>query len=43
VGTLGGVGAIYYLFALRGRPVTVLAEHRAGTAPAGIRAVGEEA
>src|SRR5690349_7357658 len=31
VGILGGVGAIYYLFALRGRPVTVLAEHRAGT------------
>jgi len=40
VGLLGGVGAIYYLFALRGRPVTVVAEHRASPAPA---AVGEEA
>jgi hypothetical protein len=43
VGILGGVGAVYYLFALHGRAVTVLAEHRAGNAPAGIRAVGEEA
>jgi len=43
VGILGGVGAVYYLVALRGHPATVLAEHRAGTAPAGIRAVGEEA
>jgi urea carboxylase system permease len=43
VGILAGTGAIYYLFALRGRPVAVLAEHRAGTAPAGIRTVGEEA
>jgi len=34
---------VYYLVALRGHPATVLAEHRAGTAPAGIRAVGEEA
>jgi urea carboxylase system permease len=41
VGILGGAGAVYYLFALRGRKVTVLAEHRA--APAPIRAVGEEA
>jgi len=29
VGLLGGVGALYYLIALRGRPTTVLAEHRA--------------
>ena len=43
VGILGGVGASCYPFALRGRSVTVLAEHRAGTAPAGIRAVGEGA
>jgi hypothetical protein len=42
VGILGGVGAAYYLFALRGRQVTVLAEHRA-TVPAPLRAVGEEA
>jgi hypothetical protein len=40
---LGAVGAAYYFFALRGRLVTVLAEHRAGPAPAPIRAVGEEA
>jgi len=43
VGILGGVGAVYYLVALRGRPATVLAEHRASAAPAGVRAVGEEA
>jgi urea carboxylase system permease len=43
VGILGGLGAAYYLFALRGRKTTVLAEHRAGLAPAPIRAVGEEA
>jgi urea carboxylase system permease len=42
VGILGGVGAAYYLFALRGRGVTVLAEHRA-TAPAGVGVLGEEA
>jgi urea carboxylase system permease len=42
VGLLGGMGVIYYLFALRGRKVTVLAEHRAA-APAGIGVVGEEA
>jgi hypothetical protein len=29
VGLLGGVGALYYLLVLRGRPTTVLAEHRA--------------
>jgi urea carboxylase system permease len=40
VGILGGVGVVYYLFALRGRATTVLAEHRATAAPA---AVGEEA
>jgi len=43
VGILGGVGAGYYLVALRGRPATVLAEHRASAAPAGVRAVGEGA
>src|SRR5579859_2786140 len=40
VGILGGVGVVYYLLALRGRSVTVLAEHRAAPAPA---AVAEEA
>src|SRR6266487_4595062 len=34
VGLLGGVGALYYLLVLRGRPTTVLAEHRAGGATA---------
>jgi hypothetical protein len=29
-GLLGGVGIIYYLARLRGRPTTVLAEHQAG-------------
>jgi hypothetical protein len=43
VGILGGVGAACYLVVLRGRPVMVLAEHRAAPAPAGIRALGEEA
>src|SRR5438876_526667 len=43
VGLLGGVGALYYLVALRGRPASVLAEHRAGAAPAGVAAGGEEA
>ena len=43
VGLLGGVGIVYYLVALRGRPATVLAEHRAGPADATIGAVGEEA
>jgi len=42
VGLLGGVGAIYYLVALRGRPASVLAEHRAGGEPAGVAAAGEE-
>ena len=42
VGILGGVGAVYYLFVLRGRGVTVLAEHRA-TAQAGVGVLGEEA
>jgi hypothetical protein len=37
------VGAVYYLVALRGRPASVLAEHRAGAAPAGVTAGGEEA
>src|SRR5215468_4527075 len=43
VGLLGGVGAVYYLVALRGRPASVLAEHRAGAAPAGVTPGGEEA
>lgn len=42
VGLLGGVGAAYYLVALRGRPAAALAEHRAGGEPAGVTA-GEEA
>ena len=42
VGILGGVGVVYYLLALRGRPAAVLAEHRAGAAPAEV-AAGEEA
>jgi urea carboxylase system permease len=43
VGILGGVGAVYYLFVHRGRPATVLAEHRAGPAPAAADAVGKQA
>jgi urea carboxylase system permease len=43
VGILGGVGVVYYFFTLHGRPVTVLAEHRAGPAVAPVGAVGEEA
>ncbi len=41
-GVLGGLGAVYYLFALRGRPAAVLAEHRAGPAPSAVGA-GEPA
>jgi amino acid transporter len=41
VGILAGVGIVYYLVALRGRPAAVLAEHRAQAATIG--AVGEEA
>ena len=43
VGILGGAGAVYYLLVHRGRPVTVLAEHRADVAPSGVGAAGEEA
>jgi urea carboxylase system permease len=44
VGLLGGIGAVYYLLALRGRPTMVLAEHRSGLAPAaGIGAAGDKA
>ena len=43
VGLLGGVGALYYLFALRGRSATVLAEHRAGPAPSAVGTAGEPA
>jgi hypothetical protein len=32
VGLLGGVGGVYYLLVHRGRPATVLEEHRSGTA-----------
>jgi urea carboxylase system permease len=42
VGILAGVGIVYYLVALRGRPATVLAEHRAGSAATTIGTVGEE-
>ena len=42
VGFLGGVGIVYYLVSLRGRPATVLAEHRAGPADATIGLAGEE-
>jgi amino acid transporter len=41
VGLLGGVGAAYYFFVHRGRPATVLAEHRAAPAPAGLGTAGE--
>jgi len=41
VGVLGGVGAVYYLFALRGRPATVLAEHRAGPVRSAVGAAGD--
>jgi urea carboxylase system permease len=38
-GLLGGVGIVYYLFVHRGRPASVLAEHRAGPA---VVAVADE-
>jgi amino acid transporter len=40
VGLLGGVGAVYYLAVHRGRPATVLAEHRAAS-PSAVGAPGE--
>jgi urea carboxylase system permease len=40
VGLLGGVGAAYYVVVHRGRPATVLPEHRSGLAPAGIGGSG---
>jgi len=43
VGLLGGVGAVYYLFALRGRPVSVVAEHRAAPLATPVGTIGEEA
>jgi urea carboxylase system permease len=43
VGLLGGVGAVYYLIVHRGRPAAVLAEHRAGTAPAAVGIIGDQA
>jgi amino acid transporter len=36
VGLLGGVGVVYYLAVLRGRPAKVLAEHQAGPAPVAV-------
>src|SRR5215470_13251979 len=42
IGLIGGVGVVYYLAKLRGRQVTVLAEHRAGPAAATIGMAGEE-
>jgi len=41
VGLLGGVGALYYLIALRGRPTTVLAEHRAAGTITGSGVAGQ--
>jgi urea carboxylase system permease len=41
VGILGGLGAIYYLAVQRGKQTTVLAEHRAGLAPAAVSAADE--
>src|SRR6201987_242466 len=41
-GVLGGVGIIYYLARLRGRPATVLAEPRAEAIPPGPGAVADE-
>jgi urea carboxylase system permease len=41
VGLLGGIGAVYYLLVHRGRPTTVLAEHRAGSAE--TAAAGQQA
>jgi hypothetical protein len=42
VGRLGGVGAVYYLLAHRGRPATVLAEHGPGAAAAGYGVAGHQ-
>ena len=41
-GVLGGVGIIYYLVRLRGRPAAVLAEHRAEAILPGAGAVADE-
>ena len=41
VGLLGGVGTVYYLLVHRGRPATVLEEHRSGTTE--IAAAGQQA
>jgi urea carboxylase system permease len=43
VGLLAGVGAVYYLFVHRGRPTTVLAEHRAGSATTDASVTGRQA
>jgi urea carboxylase system permease len=40
VGLLGGIGAVYYLLAHRGRPTTVLAEHRADADADAAAAIG---
>jgi hypothetical protein len=42
-GVLGGVGVIYYLVVHRGRPATVLAEHRAGPTAAAVGVADEPA
>jgi hypothetical protein len=39
---LGGVGIVYYLARLRGRPAAVLAEHRATAVLPGAGAVADE-
>ena len=41
-GLLGGVGIIYYLARLRGRPAAVLAEHRSEAVLPGAGAVADE-
>jgi hypothetical protein len=43
VGLLGGVGAVYYLLVLRGRPTMVLAEHRSGSVAAESGIAGQQA
>jgi amino acid transporter len=42
-GLLGGVGVIYYVAKLRGRPASVLAEHRASPVPAAVGVADETA
>jgi urea carboxylase system permease len=42
IGLIGGVGIVYYLAKLRGRPASVLAEHRAEAVLPGAGAVADE-